>query len=115
MSTAKYPNFVHVHTIGTQKNIDFTMALPLINNMSHTKKRIYSNVTGCFSSCWQVSLVLDRLLLMVFFLAITISSLVILTSSPYLYDGGAHAHGSATRRNGGGGHGSATRGASLEE
>ena len=34
----------------------------------------------------QVSLVLDRILLLIFFLAITISSLVILTSSPHLYN-----------------------------
>ena len=32
----------------------------------------------------QVSLVIDRLLLLVFFLAMTIASLVILTSSPHL-------------------------------
>ena len=32
----------------------------------------------------QVAIVIDRLLLLVFFLAITISSLVILTSSPHL-------------------------------
>ena len=32
----------------------------------------------------QVSLVIDRVLLLVFFLAMTISSLVILTSSPHL-------------------------------
>ena len=34
----------------------------------------------------QVSLVLDRILLLIFFLAITISSLIILTSSPHLYE-----------------------------
>ncbi len=34
----------------------------------------------------QVSLVLDRVLLLLFFLAMTIASLVILTSSPHLYD-----------------------------
>ena len=33
----------------------------------------------------QVSLVLDRILLLVFFLAMTIASFVILTSSPHLY------------------------------
>jgi hypothetical protein len=33
----------------------------------------------------QVSLVLDRILLLIFFLAIVISSTVILTSSPHLY------------------------------
>lgn len=36
----------------------------------------------------QVSLVIDRVLLLIFFLAMTIASLVILTSSPHLYTWG---------------------------
>ena len=42
-----------------------------------------------FSLEWkQVSLVIDRILLLIFFLAMTIASLVILTSSPHLYTWG---------------------------
>ncbi|XP_040571579.2 neuronal acetylcholine receptor subunit alpha-10 isoform X3 [Lepeophtheirus salmonis] len=45
----------------------------------------------------QVSLIIDRLLLLVFFLAMSIASLVILTSSPHLYDtGNSHPSSSAT-------------------
>lgn len=44
-----------------------------------------------FSLEWkQVSLVIDRVLLLLFFLAMTIASLVILTSSPHLYTWGPH-------------------------
>lgn len=44
-----------------------------------------------FSLEWkQVSLVVDRFLLLVFFLAMTIASLVILTSSPHLYNTGGN-------------------------
>jgi hypothetical protein len=45
-----------------------------------------SDARDKFALEWkQVSLVLDRVLLLVFFLAMTIASFVILTSSPHLY------------------------------
>ena len=50
------------------------------------KRAVEADLKDQSSLEWkQVSLVVDRFLLLVFFLAMTISSLVILTSSPHIY------------------------------
>ena len=49
-------------------------------------RNVESDARDKFAIEWkQVSLVIDRILLLVFFLAMTTTSLVILTSSPHLY------------------------------